>query len=168
MDMDTYYGDADKVLCWQAERDNKSVYFQHIPAADSLAAIQPRRLVTATAYTLPAPAALVNDTLMESFAEIPPDKVKAVQRLRASVMLPVKQTSCTACSDQNCARSRFPMIYQFLAGCNTCSQCLGGLSHPCLCGGAGTCGKPADCASAGEHNDWRPSGFRSSGSREEG
>ncbi len=63
------------LLCWQAERDNKSVYFQHVPAADSLATIQPRRLVSATAYTLPAPAALVNDTLMESFAEVPPDKV---------------------------------------------------------------------------------------------
>ena len=62
-------------LCWQAERDNKSVYFQHVPAADSLAAIQPRRLVTATTYTLPAPAALVNDALMESFTEVPPDKV---------------------------------------------------------------------------------------------
>ena len=63
------------LLCWQAERDNKSVYFQHVPAADSLPAVQPRRLVSATAYTLPAPAALVNDTLMESFAEVPPDKV---------------------------------------------------------------------------------------------
>ena len=63
------------LLRWQAERDNKSVYFQHVPAADSLAAIQPRRLVTATAYTLPAPAALVNEALMESFAEVPPEKV---------------------------------------------------------------------------------------------
>lgn len=70
-------------LCWelmpeeslQAERDNKSVYFQHIPAADTLAQTQPRRLVTATAYVLPAPADLVNEALMESFAEVPPDKV---------------------------------------------------------------------------------------------
>ena len=59
----------------QAERDNKSVYFQHIPAADTLAQTQPRRLVTATAYVLPAPADLVNEALMESFAEVPPDKV---------------------------------------------------------------------------------------------
>lgn len=80
------------LLCWQAERDNKSVYFQHIPAVDSLAAIQPRRLVTATAYSLPAPAALVNDTLMESFAEVPPDKVETVPLLRAPVTPPVKQT----------------------------------------------------------------------------
>lgn len=60
----------------QAERDNKSVYFQHVPSADSLAAIQPRRLVTATPYALPAPAALVNEALMESFAEVPPEKVR--------------------------------------------------------------------------------------------
>lgn len=60
----------------QAERDNKSVYFQHIPAADTLVQIQPRRLVTATAYALPAPADLVNEALMESFAEVPPDKVR--------------------------------------------------------------------------------------------
>lgn len=65
------------LTCWQAERDNKSVYFQHIPAADSLVAIESRRLVTPTAYILPAPAALVNDALMESFAEVPPEKVKA-------------------------------------------------------------------------------------------
>ena len=60
----------------QAERDNKSVYFQHVPAADTLAQIQPRRLVTATAYALPAPAELVNEALIESFAEVPPDKVR--------------------------------------------------------------------------------------------
>ena len=60
----------------QAERDNKSVYFQHNPAADTLVQIQPRRLVTATAYIIPAPADLVNEALMDSFAGVPPDEVR--------------------------------------------------------------------------------------------
>lgn len=51
------------------------MYFQHIPAGDSLAAIQPRRLVTAAPYKMPAPAALVNDALLNSFSKVPPDKV---------------------------------------------------------------------------------------------
>ena len=51
------------------------MYFQHIPAGDSLATIQSRRLVTATPYKMPAPAALVNDALLSSFSEVPPDKV---------------------------------------------------------------------------------------------
>ena len=75
----------------QAERDNKSVYFQHIPAADTLAKIEPRRLVTATAYALPAPADLVNEALMESFAEVPPDKVR--------LLLPKAGAALLGCCD---------------------------------------------------------------------
>ncbi|CAK0784762.1 hypothetical protein CVIRNUC_007966 [Coccomyxa viridis] len=68
----------------RAERDNKSVYFQHIPAADTLAQTQPRRLVTATACVLPAPADLVNEALMESFAEVPPDKANKMSGVPAA------------------------------------------------------------------------------------
>ncbi|BDA48020.1 probable BRO1 domain-containing protein BROX [Coccomyxa sp. Obi] len=58
----------------RAKRDNDSVYFQHVPTADSLAAIEPRRLVTPTPYALPAPALLVNEALPDAFVEVPAEK----------------------------------------------------------------------------------------------
>ncbi len=60
----------------QAKKDNDSVYFQHIPAADTLPAIEPRRLVTSTPYALPAPAALVTEALLDAFVEVPAEKVR--------------------------------------------------------------------------------------------
>lgn len=59
----------------QAKRENDSVYFQHVPPADALPAVQPRRLTSLTPYALPAPALLVTDALQAAFTEVPPDKV---------------------------------------------------------------------------------------------
>ena len=59
----------------QAKRDNDSVYFQHVPPAESLATIEPRRLVTPTPYALPAPALLVTEALLDAFVEVPAPKV---------------------------------------------------------------------------------------------
>ncbi|CAL8462981.1 g2515 [Coccomyxa elongata] len=58
----------------RAKRDNDSVYFQHVPPAHSLAAIEPRRLVTPTPYALPTPALLVNEALLDAFVEAPTEK----------------------------------------------------------------------------------------------
>ena len=69
---------ASFVLCCavtQAKRDNERVYFQHVPAAGSLAAIEPRRLTSLTAYVLPPPAPLVSRALQDAFVEVPADKV---------------------------------------------------------------------------------------------
>ena len=61
--------------CAQAKRENDSVYYQHVPPADALPPVQPRRLTNMTPYGLPAPAPLVTDALQAAFTEVPPDKV---------------------------------------------------------------------------------------------
>ncbi len=68
-------GNCEIAGVWQAKRDNSSVYFQHVPPSDSLPAIEPKRLVTATPYALPLPAMLVTEALLDAFTEVPAEKV---------------------------------------------------------------------------------------------
>ena len=85
-----FAGPFDCQFLWtlQAKRDNDSVYFQHVPAADALPVIEPRRLVTSTPYALPVPAMLVTEALLDAFVEVPAEKVCSHLNCRSYKWLP--------------------------------------------------------------------------------